>query len=264
MKTTKTALITGASSGIGFELAKIHASRGGNLVLTARRIDILENLKKELTEIFGIDVIVIQKDLAQPGAALDIFESVKEKGIEIDYLINNAGFGLYGKFEEQDPAELRRMIELNINALTELTHLFLPSMIKRGSGRIMNVASTAAFQAGPLLSVYSATKAYVLHFSEGVGNEINHTGVTITAFCPGATTTGFQETAHIQESRLVKGKRLPEARPVALYGYDSMLRGKKVAIPGLRNAFLAAMTGFLPRAWGTHMAVQGTEESWIN
>lgn len=251
MKTTKTALITGASSGLGFEFAKIHASRGGNLILTARRINLLENLKKDLTERFGVDVLVIQKDLAQAGAALDIFKSVREKGIEIDYLINNAGFGLYGKFEEQDPDELRRMIELNITTLTELSLLFLPAMIKRGHGHIMNVASTAAFQAGPLLSVYSATKAYVLHFSEGVGNEINHTGVTITAFCPGATTTGFQEVAGICESRLVKGKKLPKAGPVALYGYKAMIRGKKVAIPGFRNAFLATMTGFLPRAWVT-------------
>lgn len=254
MNKPKTALITGASSGIGLELARIHASRGGNLILTARRIDLLEKLKKEIAERFGVDVLVIQKDLAQAGAAREIFESVKEKGIEIDYLINNAGFGLYGKFEEQDLAELRRMIELNITALTELTHLFLPSMIKRESGRIMNVASTAAFQAGPLLSVYSATKAYVLHFSEGVANEIRHTGVTITAFCPGATATGFQEAAHIGESRLVKGKKLPEAGPVALYGYKAMLKGKKVAIPGFMNAVMAATTGLMPRAWVTEVA----------
>jgi short-subunit dehydrogenase len=254
MNKPKTALITGASSGIGLELARIHASRGGNLILTARRIDLLENLKKEITEKSGVNVFLIQKDLAQPGAAWEIFESLKKKGIEIDYLINNAGFGLYGKFEEQDSAELRRMIELNITALTELTHLFLPSMIKRGNGRIMNVASTAAFQAGPLLSVYSATKAYVLHFSEGVGNETSHTGVTITAFCPGATATGFQEAAHIGESRLVKGKKLPEAEPVALYGYKAMLKGKKVAIPGFMNAVMAATTGFMPRAWVTGVA----------
>lgn len=254
MKSRKTALITGASSGIGLELAKIHASHGGDLILAARRIDLLENLKKEITDKFGVDVFVIEKDLARPGAALEIFEAVEGKGIEIDYLINNAGFGLYGKFEDQDPAELRRMIELNITTLTELTHIFLPSMIKRGSGRIMNVASTAAFQAGPLLSVYSATKAYVLHFSEGVANEINHTGVTITAFCPGATATGFQEVAHIQDSRLVKGKKLPGAGPVALYGYKAMLKGKKVAIPGFMNATMAAATGFLPRVWVTGVA----------
>ena len=244
----KTALITGATSGIGYELAYIHAKQGGNVVLVARSKDKLEQIKKDLENKYKIDVYIIEKDLSIKDSAKDVFDELIKNNITIDYLINNAGFGDYGFFNDSDWGKLERMINLNITALTQLTKLFLKDMIKRRDGKIMNVASTAAFQSGPTMAVYYATKAYVLSFSEAINNEVKNSGVTVTTLCPGATQSGFQEAASLQESRLVKGRKLPTSKEVAEYGYNAMLKGKSVAIHGIVNYLLANSVRFFPRS----------------
>ncbi|MES2589446.1 MAG: SDR family oxidoreductase [Bacteroidota bacterium] len=243
----KTALITGASNGIGLELAKIHASKGGNLVLVARNKQKLDELKLELEEKHKIQVYVIEKDLSLLNAAKEVYEETKAQNIKIDFLINNAGFGDFGFFYETDWQKESQMINLNITALTEFTKLYLQDMIKNKSGKIMNVASTAAFQPGPTMAVYYATKAYVLSFSEAINNELEDKGITVTALCPGATESGFQDAAAMNESKLVKGKKLPSSKEVAEFGYQAMLNGKTVAIHGFLNKFLVNLVRFLPR-----------------
>jgi len=243
-----TALITGASNGIGLELARVHASKGDDLVLTARNKSKLDELKSELESKHQIKVYTIGKDLALPESARELYDETTRLGIRIDYLINNAGFGDFGMFAERDWEKQHQMIELNITALTQLTKLYLKDMIARGSGKIMNVASTAAFQPGPLMAVYYATKAYVLHFSEAVANEVRNKGVTITALCPGPTESGFQSAASMEESRLFKGKKIPSSKSVAEYGYHAMMKGQAVAIHGIMNNILAFFVRFTPRA----------------
>ena len=244
----KTALITGATSGIGYELAYIHAKQGGNVVLVARSKDKLEQIKKDLENKYKIDVYIIEKDLSLKDSAKNVYDELIKNNITVDYLINNAGFGDYGFFNESDWGKLDQMINLNITALTQLTKLFLSDMIKRQEGKIMNVASTAAFQSGPTMAVYYATKAYVLSFSEAINNEVKNSGVTVTTLCPGATQSGFQEAASLQESRLVKGRKLPTSKEVAEYGYNAMLKGKSVAIHGIVNYLLANSVRFFPRS----------------
>ena len=244
----KTALITGATSGIGYELAYIHARQGGNLVLVARSIDKLEQIKKDLENKYKIDAYVIEKDLSLKDSAKDVYDEIVKNNITVDYLINNAGFGDYGFFNESDWGKLERMINLNITALTQLTKLFINDMIKRRDGKIMNVASTAAFQSGPTMAVYYATKAYVLSFSEALSNEVKDNGITVTTLCPGATQSGFQEAASMQASRLVKGRILATSKEVAEYGYNAMLKGKSVAIHGILNYLLANSVRFFPRS----------------
>jgi short-subunit dehydrogenase len=241
-----TALITGASNGIGYELAKIHAEHRDDLVLVARNKIKLDALKEFVKEKHGTIVHTIEKDLSIPGTAAEVFDELELKGIRVNYLINNAGFGDFGLFARSDWNKLERMISLNITALTHLTRLFLPGMIESGSGKIMNVASTASFQPGPTMSVYFATKAFVLSFSEAVNEEVRGTGVSITALCPGSTESGFHA-ATAGEGRRVKIRQLPSAREVAEYGYKSMMRGKAVAIPGFTNYLMAASVRFFPR-----------------
>lgn len=243
----KTALITGASNGIGLELAKIFASKNNNLVLVARNGKRLNELKNELEQEFNISVYIIEKDLSKNNAALEVFEEIKSMKLTIDYLINNAGFGDFGLFTATDWEKEEQMINLNITTLTLFTKLFLKEMIKQKSGKIMNVASTAAFQPGPTMAVYYATKAYVLHFSEAIANEVQEYGITVTALCPGATESGFQDAAAMGESKLVKGKKLPTAKEVAEYGYNAMMKGKSVAIHGVMNYILANSVRFMPR-----------------
>lgn len=243
-----TALITGASNGIGLELAKIHASKGGNLVLVARNKSKLDELKTTLESEYKISVFTIGKDLSTPNAAQEVYEEIKQQKIQIDYLINNAGFGDFGMFVETDWNKESQMINLNITTLTQFTKLYLKDMVSLGKGKIMNVASTAAFQSGPTMAVYYATKSYVLSFSEAVNNEVQDKGVTVTTFCPGATESGFQEAAAMEESNLVKGKKLPTAKEVAEYGYGSMIKGKTVAIHGFMNWIMANSVRFIPRA----------------
>ena len=244
----KTALITGASSGIGLELATIHASRGGNLVIVARNEAKLKELKSSLEQQFGIQVYVIAKDLAIPNAAIEVYKETEAKGIQIDYLINNAGFGLYGKFEATDWLHESDMIQVNITALTQFTKLYLPGMIARKSGKIMNVASTAAFVPGPTMAVYCATKPYVLSFSEAVNNEVSHYGISITALCPGATASGFSVAAKADKSALFSKSKLANSAEVAVFGYEAMLKGQQVAIHGFLNQFLAFIVRFTPRS----------------
>ncbi len=248
MKLFKTALITGASSGIGLELAKIHAAKGDNLVLVARSKAKLDKLKTALEKQHGIFVYTIKKDLAVENAAKEVYDEIKKQKIQVEYLINNAGFGDYGMFCDTKWKKESKMINLNIAALTQFCKLFLNEMIKQGSGKIMNVASTAAFQPGPGMAVYFATKAYVLHFSEAINNELRDKNITVTALCPGATESGFQAAAAMEDSSLVKGKKLPTSEAVAQYGYKAMMKGKAVAIHGLKNYLLVGTVRFTPRA----------------
>ena len=243
-----TALITGASNGIGLELAKIHASKGGDLVLVARNKTKLDELKSELEHQYKVRVYTIGKDLSTDNSAQEVYEETTMQKIQIDYLINNAGFGDFGMFIETDWKKELQMINLNIKTLTQFTKLYLQVMAKRSSGKIMNVASTAAFQSGPTMAVYYATKAYVLSFSEAVDNEVSGKGVTVTTLCPGPTESGFQAAAAMEESNLVKGKKLPTAKEVAEYGYSSMMKGKTVAIHGMMNWIMANSVRFTPRA----------------
>lgn len=243
----KTALITGASGGIGLELAKIHASKGGNLVIVARSEEKLLKLKSELESTYKVSVFVIVKDLSDYSSIEQVYKEVKAQNIKIDYLINNAGFGAHGFFSEIPWEKEYEMIQLNITCLTYLTKLFLNDLISQKSGRIMNLASTAAFQPGPTMAVYFASKAFVLSFSEALHNELEGTGITVTALCPGPTQSDFFSTANMNNSKLVKGKNLPTAHEVALYGYTSMLKGKPVAIHGIKNKLLAFSVRFSPR-----------------
>lgn len=241
-----TALITGASSGIGLEMARLMAADKVDLVLVARSEDKLQVLADELKSKHEVAVQVIAVDMATLDAAQTVVNALAGK--PIDYLVNNAGFGDFGAFVERDWAKLNQMVQLNITALTQLTHLLLPAMVARSSGRILNVASTAAFQPGPWMAVYYATKAYVLSFSDGLSYELRQSGVTVTTLCPGATTSGFQALAEMENSKLVRGKKLPTADEVASFGYQKMLAGRGVVIHGLFNWLLAQSVRITPRA----------------
>lgn len=256
----KTALITGASSGIGLELAKIHAQHGDNLVIVARNEKALLDLKNELEKQYGISVFAMEKDLAKPNAAQEVYDEVRKHKIKIDYLINNAGFGDFGLFIERDFKKEEEMIQLNITTLTHFTKLYAQDMAKQGGGKIMNVASTAAFQPGPLMAVYFATKAYVLHFSEAVNNELKGTGVTITTFCPGPTKSGFQKMAEFSPTLLSESIKYPTSKEAAEFGYKAMMKNKSVAIHGLRNFILANANRFAPRKFAVAM-VRRLQES---
>ena len=244
---TKTALITGASSGIGLELARIHARQGDNLVLVARNKKKLDELKSEIEAKHKIRVYLIAKDLSIKDAALEIFHEIKKSGLEIDYLINNAGFGHLGAFAENPWEKEEQMIQLNITALTHFTKLFLPGMIARGSGKIMNVGSVASFMPGPFMAVYYATKAFVLSFSEAINNEVRDKGVTVTALCPGPTESGFQDAAEMRGIKLVEKFKMPSSREVAEYGYKAMMKGKTVAIHGVMNRMMVGSLRITPR-----------------
>lgn len=242
------ALITGASGGIGFELAKILASHKHDLVLVARREGKLLDLAQTLAQEHGIRADAIAADLSHPRVAAAVVDRVADLGVEIDILVNNAGFGLYGPFAATSLEAEVEMIQLNITALTELTKRLLPDMLERRAGRIMNVASTAAFFPGPLMAVYYATKAYVLSFSEAISNELEGSGVTVTALCPGPTASGFQAAANLEESKLVAGKTLATSAEVAAFGYDAMMEGTPVAIHGFANQMLVQTPRLFPRA----------------
>ena len=225
------ALITGASSGIGKELAKIHASRGGDLVLVARSEDKLHQLEAELEGDYSIRATVIAKDLAHPGAAKEVYDAVKAAGIEVDYLINNAGFGGRGKFHERAWEADLAMINLNVIALSELTRCFLPDFVARNSGKILNVSSTASLMPGPLQAVYYATKAYVTFFSNAIASELHDTDVTVTTLMPGATDTGFAKAGDLEKTKLFD--KMASSEMVATRGYDGMIKGKLDVIAGL-------------------------------
>ncbi len=244
----KTALITGASSGIGLELAKEFAKDNINLVLVARSENKLKEVAAELESTYKIKVYILAKNLSNYNTAKEIFDWTVQQNISINYLVNNAGVGTFGDFAQMEWQTQEQMLNLNVTTLTYLTHLFLPKMIEQKFGKILQVASTAAFQPGPLMSVYYASKAFVLHFSEAIANELEGTGVTVTTLCPGATRTAFFGAAGMEDSKLVKGKKLPTAAQVATYGYKAMKKGKKVAIQGTMNYLLANSIRFTPRS----------------
>jgi len=242
-----TALITGASSGIGLELANLFARDGNDLVLVARNEGKLRQLASRLEGEFGIATRVLAADLAKAHAAQELVMTLNVHEVTIDALVNNAGFGLSGPFVATDLDKELEMIQVNIVALTELTKLLLPGMVARRSGRILNLASTAAFQPGPLMAVYYATKAYVLSFSEAIADELRDSGVTVTALCPGPTDTGFAVAARLESSRLFNMAKPMTSAAVARIGYEAMKRGKRVVIPGMRNKLLAQSIRLTPR-----------------
>lgn len=239
----ETALITGASGGLGLEFAKLAAKDGHDVVLVARSEDVLQKIAAELETAYKVHAFVLAKDLSVPSAAEEIAAELTKQGIVITMLINNAGFADFGLFQDADIRRQQEMIDVNILALTKLTRVLLPAMIAAKHGRILNVASTAAFQPGPLMSVYYATKAYVLSFSAALSNELNGSGVTVTCLCPGPTKTGFVSHAHMESSKLFKSGAM-DAATVASIGYRGMMNGKRLVIPGLRNKLLAFATRF--------------------
>ncbi|MBI2838768.1 MAG: SDR family oxidoreductase [Acidobacteria bacterium] len=252
-----TALITGASSGIGLELARLFARDRTDLVLVARREADLQKLAEELASSHPIQVRVLPADLSDPAAPDHILEALRNDGIVIDSLVNNAGAGTYGPFVETDLEAELQMLRLNIVSLTHLTKLFAREMVARHKGRILNVASTAAFQPGPLMAVYYATKAYVLSFTEALAAELQGSGVTVTALCPGPTRTGFQGAAKMEKSRLVSGLlSMQDAATVAKVGYKAMMRGSRIAVPGIVNRLLAQSIRFTPRRLVTIIVYQ--------
>jgi hypothetical protein len=247
VKKVGTVLVTGASSGIGLELVRLFARDGYHVAMVARSEGRLREIGKDLELRMGATSTVVGADLSDPLAPPDVLRRVEDEGLEVDVLVNNAGYGSYGLFAATDVVAELSMIQVNVTALTHLTKLFLPAMIRRKRGAILNVASTAAFQPGPLMAVYYATKAYVLSFSEALANELQGTGVTVTALCPGPTRTGFQAGAKMEESRLVRGPWVMDAARVARVGYDGLRRGKTLVIPGLANRLLAQSIRFTPR-----------------
>jgi hypothetical protein len=248
-----TALITGASSGIGMELARIFAREGHNLLLTARRKERLKNLKETLEKEFDIEAATYSCDLSNPEAPKALFEFCSKNKIEINTLVNNAGIGDFGPFTESDWSKQAVMIDLNVRALTHLTHLFLPKLVQQKRAYIMNVASTAAFQPGPLMSVYYATKHYVLAFGEAIAEELKETGVTVTTLCPGPTKSEFQQTAGMEKSGLFKKFAVATSDEVAEYGYRAMMKGKRIAVYGVLNKLSAASVQLLPSRLVTPM-----------
>ncbi len=232
----QTALITGASSGIGLELAKIHAQQGNNLILIARREEELLNLKRQLEDNYDTKVYVIVKDLSINEAPEEVYQEVTSNNFNIDFLINNAGFGGYGKFHKRDWQTDENMIDLNVKALSALCRFFLPGMVKRNRGKILNVASTAAFIPGPLMAIYYASKSFVVSLSQALAEELSDTNVTVTALCPGPVRTEFAATADIEKSDLFK--KAATAESVAKLGYKAMMRGKLIAINDIGLRFL--------------------------
>ena len=254
MKSNKTALVTGASSGVGFEFAKILANDGYDLVIVSQNSEKLDQARSDIANEYDVNVVAIVKDLSKDNSAEEVFQIVNNQGMTINTLINNAGFGDHGRFNETNWGKENNMIHLNIIALTRLTKLFLPKMIESKDGKIVNVASTAAFQAGPFMSVYYATKAFVLHFSEAIANELKGSGVTVTALCPGGTKSGFQDASNVNGIRLIRNGKLATPKEVAEYGYQSMLKGKSVAIHGFKNKVMAFLVRLAPRKVSSDMA----------
>ena len=253
------ALVTGASSGIGLALAREIAANGHDVVLTARNRDALEAAAGGIEGKYGVRADVIPLDLRNRDAAEQLYQTISNQKLDIGILVNNAGFGLGGEFLETDLPREVEMIQVNVTAVTQLTKLFAAGMVRRRSGRLMNVASTAAFQPGPLHAVYYATKAYVLSFSQAVAEELRNTGVTVTALCPGATATAFAETAGVTNSGLFKRVGVDNAESVAAYGYKAMMRGERVAIPRLRDKIMVQAERLAPRAFVTRMVRQAQE-----
>jgi short-subunit dehydrogenase len=253
---TKTALVTGATSGIGNALTQLLAADHYDLILVSRNEEKMQAIKSELTD---RSVTIIKKDLSQFHAAKEVFDEVKKDGLTIDLLINNAGFGLVGAFDSLPIERQNEMIQLNCAALTELTYYFLPDLRSK-SGKIMNVASTAAYQPGPFMAVYFASKAYVLSLSEALAEELDKSGVTVTAVCPGPTHTNFGSVAQAENIRMFS--RTMDAQSVAKIAYQATLKGKRVVVTGQLNHAGAIAAKLLPRRWGAKAVriVTGTKK----
>jgi short-subunit dehydrogenase len=240
-------VVTGASGGIGYELSKLFARDGYPLLLVARSADKLAAFAAEVTAAHRVPVANCALDLAAPDTPDRVLEAARREGRPTEALVNNAGFGGWGPFAEADLAGVLQMLQLNVVALTHLTRLFLPGMVQHNEGRVLNVASTAAFQPGPLMAVYYASKAYVLHFSEALAEELRKTNVRVTALCPGPTATGFEDRAGLGASKLFSSGRVMDARAVAAAGYRGLMRGRRVVVPGLWNNLLVQANRFFPR-----------------
>jgi len=249
----QTALITGASGGIGLELARLFAAGGYDLVLVARSAGKLEELAGELRK-YGGAVRVLAKDLARPESPEEVFRELEAAGIAVDVLVNNAGFATYGPFVELDLGRELEELQLNVVTLTHLTKKLLPGMLARRRGGVLNVASTAGFQPGPLMAVYYASKAYVISFSEALAEELSGTGVAVSVLCPGPTATGFQRRAGMEASKLFSGvMQVADAAAVARAGYEGFRAGKRIVIPGLLNKVGVQSIRVSPRALVTRM-----------
>lgn len=251
MATNKTALITGGASGLGYELALLFAADSYNLVLIDINTDKLEEAKSFIESTYKVSVIIMTKDLSQVNISENIMSELKDT--QIDALVNNAGFGVFGAFHEVDWNRQQQMLNLHVTTTTHLTKLVLKGMVERGEGKILNLSSLAAFQPGPLMSLYYATKGYILSFSEAIANELKGTGVTVTALCPGPTKTSFQETVANDSSENKITFNMASAKDVAAYGYKAMNKGKVVAIPGTFNKFLAMLPRLIPRSMATNI-----------
>jgi len=252
----KVALITGASKGIGRELATLFAEKRCDLVLVARSERELLQLKEELESRHAVSVMLMVKDLSLPDTAQSLFDAIKGRGIDVDYLVNNAGFGDYGAFTDSSWERYEKMITLNVTTLTHLTHLYAGEWRGRKPGRILNISSTAAFQPGPMMAVYFATKAFVLHLSEAIGSELKKDHITVTTLCPGPTDTHFGEESKMSASQLVKNVKIAGAREVALLGYNAMMKGKPVVIQGAMNRVAPFAIRFMPRKWVTRLSAR--------
>ena len=243
----KTALITGASRGIGFELSKLFAQDSYNLILIARSKKTLIEIQQDLSKKYNIKVLIMIKDLSVPNIAFEIFNELRNKQIKVDVLVNNAGIGDFDKFQNQKISKISRIMQINIISLTELTRLFIDEMIEEKEGKILNISSMAAFQAGPYMAVYYASKAYVQSFSEAITSELRGTGVTVTTLCPGPTKSGFQQEVGSGNSKLSKFNFLFSSEKVAKSGYKALQKGKSIKIPGLIYRFLLNTSRILPR-----------------
>ncbi len=241
----KTALITGATSGIGYELAKLFAHDGYNLVIVARTEEDLQQKANELSQQYGVKVTSIAKDLFEPNAAFELYDEVKSKGFEVDVFVNDAGQGQFGLFVEQDLHRLLEIIQLNVVSFTALTHLFLKDMVSRNEGKILQLASIASQLPGPWQAVYHATKAYVLSLTEALISELKDTNVTLTALQPGATDTDFFNKAEMQDSKILDSK-LSDPAEVAKDGYKALMSGDDKIISGVKNKVLVGLSNVLP------------------
>jgi len=262
--TGRTALVTGASSGIGREIADIAAADGYDLVVTARREERLRELAEAVEADHGVSATVLPQDLAEPDAADRLYEAVRDAGIDIDVLVNNAGVPLYGPFAEVDRETERDMLRVNVTTPTELTRLFLPAMVDRGRGGVLNTASLTAFYPVPRKAVYGATKSYLLSFSRAIAHEVEDDGVTVTALCPGVVETEYAERGNVEESGTMSGVT-NDPRSVAEAGWDGFRDGERIVLPSAIATYAAQLTRVLPRKTVTGLGEQTIEDgaSWI-